>query len=454
MTEADTPEPQWWLPPIGYGEPAVPPAPAPGEPFPPVPEESLLAGSDVFVAAGADGVRRRSPLRRSGIVVAGLVATLVVVLVLSTEVWPHGTQDSRGAAARRGPAAATSTSLGSSGAPSAEATAGSGPTPTSGHLPLQLSTPGLSPTTTSSTVGASTLPPVAPSGGSSVAEISPSVENGVVTSVWVPFAQAFADGDTAAMTPYVDPAARLAIAGSYHCGCGGWPTAYTSVGFSGPSFQAYPASFLAEIVGQSFEGQQETREVVFTRASVTSPWLIAFLSAYVGAPPLLGTSGQDVTTGASGVPANLAQAPQHMADFLQTLDATGKEPALPPGFQADNILNQKVSADESNYQRFSSAGDSVAPTHEVEEQSPVFAVPGGWIVCGATAFNETVTAPPGSVLTQAAEGGEWSSELAPGTYSTVTEDGMDMSCYVATSDTDVRWYTTMGGPYATSGSPA
>lgn len=131
----------------------------------------------------------------------------------------------------------------------------------------------------------------APPSGQSL--VTPALEQQIVQTTWKTFATGFATGDTNSVDATSTPSVQQAVTGTFHCGCGGWPVASTTVNYSAPEQTNYPLYFYAELQGQDFNGQPMVKEAAFSQAATGQAWPLAYLGAYVNGSPVFGTASSD-----------------------------------------------------------------------------------------------------------------------------------------------------------------
>jgi hypothetical protein len=150
----------------------------------------------------------------------------------------------------------------------------------------------------------------------------------VFKSLWPKFALAYATGDIADIARYADADVQNAIMGWFYCGCGPWPTAYQQVNFTAPPLAGYPLSFLAEVQAKEYSTQPDVIEVVYTKDTRRSPWLISYLVPYVNGTPLLDDTTMNAPAPKS--PVNVSDVGNQLAAFYQTVYDTGVPPTTWP----------------------------------------------------------------------------------------------------------------------------
>jgi hypothetical protein len=307
---------------------------------------------------------------------------------------------------------------------------------------------GTVPTQAPPTTPATTIPPPpAPATGSLV---TPQVESAVVDTTWNAFADAFAEDNTSALQTTATQSVAQVVQGWFTCGCAPWPVAVSHVSYSAPPQSAYPIYFFAEIEGTLYDGTPLIKEVVFSQTGPTQPWLVAYLGGFVGAGPLLG-SAQNVQTGPGHVSSAITKAPEDFAEFFQTLDQTGKTPALPDGFRNDGIMKEAITGSEQSYDDRQHAHLSDAYVHSVADVSPVFASPYGDLVCITMDIGDVVTPGQGSTIRQPTNRSQWGNLLAPGAYSSVNIRSVFDVCFFKETDGPVLVVSNMGGPISITG---
>lgn len=323
-------------------------------------------------------------------------------------------------------------------------------TPVSGHPGSWTTTP--PPSTTQPNRFTTTTAPAAPGTGL----VNPSVEQSVVTKIWDPFAAAFAEDDLSVMQSMTTNAAYLSITGAYNCGCPPWPRAYTSVSFSAPPQSTYPLIFWAELQGTNYDGTPLTKEVLFTEASASAPWLIAYIGAYSDGPPILGTS-TNTSQAASSVPTSTASVGNTFAQFFETVDSGGEAIGL-PNFAPNDLLNELTSGSQTEYGNTIGAGWTQTTTHTVAATSPSMPIPesqgGGVFACFVMAEQRVVTGTASNPVVQPADYSWFTHLLAPGSYSSVTSESRFEVCFDETPAGLITINTNEGGPFSVTGTPA
>lgn len=311
-------------------------------------------------------------------------------------------------------------------------------------IPVQL------PTTTAPPVpaGATLPPPPAPTSGPLV---TPPVEQQVVATTWQAFAAAFAEDDVANLEATSTPSVQRVILGWFSCGCQPWPLASSAASYSAPPQTAYPLWFYAELQGTTYDATPLDKQAVFTQAAPTAPWLVAYVGSYVGGSPILGTPGINEQSPAPAVPTDITQAPGAFAAFFQTFDQTGKMPPLPAGFVDDTFLQQIIAQGKGSLENDANEHQKIVFHHAVVSMSPVFASIGGDVVCAALDTNGDVTTKSGAPIVQPPDYSQWGHLLAPGSYSSVTQDQEFDVCFFEATDGSIQLYSNMGGPYRITG---
>jgi hypothetical protein len=88
-----------------------------------------------------------------------------------------------------------------------------------------------------------------------------------------------------------------------------WPSVTTTVWYSAPPQSNYPIHFYAEIESDLKNGTAPTfKEIIFSKAAPTRPWLIAYLGSFNSSAPLFAypsavvTASQNIQTPPGRVP--------------------------------------------------------------------------------------------------------------------------------------------------------
>jgi len=272
----------------------------------------------------------------------------------------------------------------------------------------------------------------------------------VFKSLWPKFALAYATGDIADIARYADADVQNAIMGWFYCGCGPWPTAYQQVNFTAPPQAGYPLSFLAEVQAKEYSTQPDVIEVVYTKDTRRSPWLIAYLVPYVNGTPLLDDTMMNAPAPKSAV--NVSDVGNQLAAFYQTVYDTGVPPTTWPQMGA---IQQETDRIVSSREVLSE--DHLAETlaYTAGPHSLDFANPQGDLMCGEIRSHSVVTsANRGTPVVQPPDQSLFTPALPPGSYSSVTTDSLRDACWGVTPDGTTQPISFFGGDYSRVGVPA
>jgi hypothetical protein len=342
------------------------------------------------------------------------------------------------AAIRAGPAGSNSTAVGT-------------PVPTTGASTTSTSAP---PATSSpgGTVpvssGAPTYPTPSTAVGSSPDLITPTVETAVVSSTWAGLTTALVYGNQSEIPTYATSSATNALVGTLDCGCGPGPPSYSAVNFSAVPQSTYPLFFLAEFQGQTYSQTSDTHHVVFSKATATAPWLVAFDADFTKGQPFLPSSMMTSIPGPDMGP-TLRQGAQSFSDYFQSVDSTGQVgTGLPTGFATDNILSSVVSGSAAEYPERASAGLTDQYTHSIDAISPTFPVNGdGTELCFAMRVEDLVSPVGSAGIVQPPDQSVWGNWLAPGTYHHVDIVKEAETCLVTAPDQAIYMVANGGATY-------
>jgi hypothetical protein len=267
---------------------------------------------------------------------------------------------------------------------------------------------------------------------------------------WPPFAVAFATGDESGIDRYADSDVQDAIAGWFGCGCGPWPTAYQRVYLSAPPETTYPLTFLAEIQERDYAQDPMVVEAVYSQQAAGAPWLISYLISYIDGPPFL--DGSEMNTVAPSSTFDISIVAGQFASFFQTVFDTGKPPphSWPLtgsiGQEEQKVLDDRASVKADHFHEVLSYS---AGSHSV-----AFAIPGGDLMCGEVRTLSVVTLVTGRPIVQPENRSFFGQELAPGTYRSVTSEGIRDACWNVTPTGVATPVSFMGGVYQRVGTPA
>jgi hypothetical protein len=305
------------------------------------------------------------------------------------------------------------------------------------------STPSTSTTSPSSSTSSTTAGPAVAG-----PPLTAGTAQAVFNSSWPEFAIAFATGDEAGVARYADTDVQDAIAGWFGCGCGPWPTAYQKVFMSAPPETTYPLSFLAEIQERDYSQQPMVVEVVYSKQDAGAAWLISYLVSFIDGPPYL--DGSEMDTPAPPSTFDVSIVGSQFASFFQAVFDTGKLPHtwIQTGSMAQEtqkVLADRATLKEDHFQE--------TLTYSAGPHSVAFAIPGGDLMCGEIRSHSVLTATGGGPVVQPADSSVFGEELPPGTYASVTSDGLRDACWTATTTGTATPVSFMGGIYSRVGAP-
>jgi hypothetical protein len=279
-----------------------------------------------------------------------------------------------------------------------------------------------------------------------------------LATTWAGYAQATLSNNRAAVASYMTPSAFEAAEGTLDCGCTEGPLTYSTTTFSVPPQTTYPLSFLAGLNGRSYSQLSITWWVVFTKASSSAPWLIAFLGSFEEGGGLTGFPPY-ATASPLSVPNTLAAAPQAFAAFFQELDSTGNEGSgTPANYVQDNILNTEIQNSQSSYAQ-TPPGLTKQYTHSIDAVSPVFAqVVNGSVYgaeeCFAMHVTEVVKPTDGSPIVQPEDQSTWGYQIPPGSFSELSFTTESENCVAEDSGGGITLNANFGGAYSSVAIPS
>jgi hypothetical protein len=265
--------------------------------------------------------------------------------------------------------------------------------------------------------------------------------------------------DRGALSAYTTPSALNDSIATLDCGCLPGPMTYSTTAISTPQQSSYPLAFMAGLSGVGYNQLSQTWWVVFTKASATTPWVVAFFASYEGGGGLDGfTSNSAPSPIAVHYP--LQDAPQAYANFFQTLDATGNAGSgVPTDFAQDNILDTEVSTTTELNARDKANGLRETYSHAVDQVSPIFAqvVNGavyGAMECFSMKVTDDITSANGSPVVQPTSLDAWGALVPPGSYASIDFTQEDDACVEESATSGITLTSDSGSRYAVSTTPS
>jgi len=167
----------------------------------------------------------------------------------------------------------------------------------------------------------------------------------------------------------------------------------------------------------------------------------------------MGSPPTNTIQAAPSVPVSMTTINQQLATYFQSLDTTGTG-TLPSDFDADIYMEQMTQRLEGIYAQYSTEGYAQSGTHTPGAVSPVFDVDGMAAACMEMNSQEvkSATSKSGPVV-QPPDRSQWGQQVAPGSYSSITESDFNINCFVETTAGTVWLITSWGGASARSGTP-
>jgi hypothetical protein len=270
---------------------------------------------------------------------------------------------------------------------------------------------------------ASSTAPQPAAGGHSLAQAREAFD-----TTWRGIDHGYQRVDLAQVERYVSPEMLLAVVGQIGCGCGPSPEESSTSVLSVPPENTYPFWFLAQISVKVPPHKRLSSLVylaVFTKATVSSPWLLSYLVAYTGTSKFL----QDSELASPSNPTfDYSVVGEQLAQFFASYVNTGGPPAS-GGWPLDGSVKQELEHYFS-VKKFIEAGGAtqnsmmISPT----DHSPLFAYPGGDIVCGAFRSAVQITTPPAHPTVQPRNRSNWGPLLAPGAYASLEKQQLIDYC--------------------------
>ena len=268
-------------------------------------------------------------------------------------------------------------------------------------------------------------------------------------STWTGFDTAFHHLNLKALGEYATPEMVLATAGTISCGCGPWKEKSHSVELSVPIEHSYPLSFLAEVAITKPVKYPFVEEVVLTKSSPQDRWRVAYLVDYTGTSRYLTASGVQP---APIPPFDTSIIGGQFATFFESYANSG----VPPtgiSWPLEGATQQEVQRYLGVKKSIAQLGDTQGPmTFAATDNSPLFAYPGGDIMCGAFHASVQITTPPGSPTVQPPDRSQWGPTLASGSYTTLDKQQLRDYCVTVSPQGLVTPISFFGGTYSIAGS--
>jgi hypothetical protein len=270
-------------------------------------------------------------------------------------------------------------------------------------------------------------------------------------STWHGFDRAYQRVDLAQVERYVSPEMLQAVVGQIGCGCGPSREESSTSVLSVPPETTYPFWFLAQI-SVKVPHHKGLRPLVylavFTKAAVSSPWLISYLVAYSGTSRYLPDSE---LASPSNPTFDYGVVGGQLAQFFASYVNTGGPPAS-GGLPLDGSVKQEVEHYLSVKKFIETDGATqnpmiITPT----DHSPLFAYPGGDIVCGAFHSAVSITTPPTHPTVQPRNRSIWGPLLAPGMYASLEKQQMIDYCVTIKEGRVVVPVSFFGWTYSITG---
>lgn len=285
-----------------------------------------------------------------------------------------------------------------------------------------------------------------PGGGLSLAQARQAFD-----TTWRGFDKGYQRVDLAQVERYVSPEMLLAVVGQIGCGCGPSPEESSTSVLSVPPENTYPFWFLAQIsvkVPPHHGLSPLVYLAVFTKAAVSSPWLLSYLVAYSGTSRYLPDSE---LASPSNPTFDYRVVGEQLAQYFASYVNTGGPPAS-GGWPLDGSVKQEVQHYFS-VKKFIEAGGAtqnsmiISPT----DHSPLFAYPGGDIVCGAFHSAVQITTRPTHPTVQPRNRSNWGPLLAPGAYASLEKQQLIDYCVTIKEGRVVVPVSFFGWTYSITG---
>jgi hypothetical protein len=329
-------------------------------------------------------------------------------------------------------------------------------------LGIVAATSGTHPTTRVSTAspgrsGASTSLPAATSTTDATPEtVNATVENQVIATTWKTFSTALAEDDMVTLATVSTPQVQQLVQGYFACGCEPWPVGDDGISFSAPPTTNYPRYFYADISGHNYDGTPLYKEVVFSQASASNPWLVSYVGAYVHSSALFGPTAVNLLEEPATVPDGPTTIPREVAFFFQNLDQTGSRTGMPKGMTDSGIMKELIDSSLQTRANYALSHFTGRYTHTVDSVSPIFPgpKPGGDLICDAMTVRDVITPAAGYAIAQTEDHPDWGNQLGPGNYGSLTVTDLHDQCFDEQIDGSMAVIIDMSGTVSIVGTPA
>lgn len=297
--------------------------------------------------------------------------------------------------------------------------------------------------------------PVPSASGPSGSLLTPATTTAVVNEEWTVFANAGSYATASDLSRIAAPGVVDLMISRQVCGCGSWPSGYSSLEVTAPPEPNYPLSFLAEIDQPHDSAGAQIQVAVFAKQSASARWLIMYLSGYGG-------SQHSLYPGAllSQEPPPLLPGDQPFVDMAKLLASERQSGAPPSGdFWDSNAEEQSGEiADVADnlrqtYDDDQNSGLQASADFYVANYSQAFSAGSYGAQCaeiiGSVLVTSRYSTPVVQPQSQTAFG-----PLAPGDYSSVTEMDVYELCMDQRTTDYVFAITLTGNTYSFTGVPA
>jgi hypothetical protein len=218
--------------------------------------------------------------------------------------------------------------------------------------------------------------------------------------------------------------------------------------FSAPPQSGYPAFFVARATRNDAKGRAVSEIVVFSRASVSDPWLIALDNPFDGVNPVLADGSQDLGRPPPSSQPETSSLEPALAAYWQHWWDEGAAPPDTPFI--DNGLSNRGADIAGAHEQDNQLGQQETRVYTADPGIFVVAASNGAVLtCGVVRFASQYTPAPGhGPFVQPPSRTTWGRDIPPGNYRAIDVSGLEEDCTL--SETSGHARTIYSQPLETS----